>query len=96
MNLSKRGIIPAVALLLFAGIIIVGGSTVYAVSVDDCKDIGIASCDIDGLDAMCDKLFTNPAEDCDKICRSIVGDEKKVGACVLCCNNVKGQLDLED
>ena len=96
MNLSKNGIILSAGLLLFIGIIIAGVSTVYGVSVDDCKGIGIASCNIDGLDEMCDKLFNNPAESCDTICRSVVGDDKKVAACVICCQNVKGQLNLED
>jgi len=96
MNLSKQRIILGVGLLLFAGIILVGVGTVCASSVEDCKNIGIASCEIDALSAMCDKLFSNPAEICDTICRSIVGDDEKVGACVICCQNVKGQLDLED
>jgi hypothetical protein len=96
MSLTKQRIIPAVGLLLFAGIILVGVGAVYAISVDDCKSIGIASCQIDALSAMCDKLFSNPAEICDTICRSIVGDDEKLGACVICCQNVKGQLDLED
>ena len=95
MNLSKQRTIPAMALLLFVGIIIVGGSTVYAGSVQDCLDIGIASCEIEGFETLCKKLFSNP-QPCEKLCRSIVGDDKKVGACVICCENVKGQLDLEE
>ena len=75
------------------GISSLGVSVVYGVSVDDCKDIGIASCDIPGFDKMCDKLFSDP-QPCEKICKSIAKD-KDVAPCIVCCKNVKGQLNLD-
>ena len=96
MNFSKHRIIQAVSLLQSVGIILLGVSMVYGATADDCKGIGIASCEIDGLDAMCDKLFSDPSESCDTICRSTVGDDEGVEPCVICCQNVKGQLDLGD
>ena len=93
MNLLKRHILSAVALLLLIGPVSVPVDPVYAVNVDDCKSIDLDSCkDVDMLDALCDKLFSN-LDTCEDICKSIATGEK-VGDCVVCCSNVRWQLDL--
>jgi len=90
----KRGIILSLlVVMLLAGIVSLSVSAVYGVSVDDCKAIGIASCEIPGLDTLCDKLFSDP-QPCEKLCKSIARDEE-VAACIACCKNVKGQLNLD-
>ena len=94
MNRPRERTFLVVIVLFLTAIVCLPVSTVLGVSVDNCKDIGIASCDIDGLDALCDKLFSNPGETCDTICGGVVSDKEKQAACVICCNNVKSQLDL--
>jgi hypothetical protein len=93
MRRLKRSIPPVLAGLLLAGIFSIPGNTVYGVTVDDCKSIEIDSCDFGFLDALCDKLFSNP-QPCEQICKSVTQGEQ-VGACTVCCNNIKGQLNLE-
>ena len=94
MNRPRERTFLVVIVLFLIAIVSLPVSTVLGVSVDNCKGIGIASCEIDGLDALCDKLFSNPGEICDTICRDVVSDKEKQAACVICCNNVKAQLDL--
>ena len=89
----KRTMLSVLVVILLAGIVSLSVSVVYGVGVDDCKDIGIASCDIPGLDKLCDKLFSDP-QPCEKLCKSI-GRDEDVAACVVCCKNVKGQLNLD-
>ena len=44
------------------------------------------------LDALCNKLFSG-TKSCDEICKSITTGEQ-FGDCMVCCSNVRGQLDL--
>jgi len=94
MNRLRERTVLAVMVLFLIGIAFSPGSIVHGTSVNNCKDIGIDSCDIKGLDDMCDKLFSNPKETCDKICRGVVSEKEGLAACVICCNNVKSQLDV--
>lgn len=93
MALLKRRVRSALPMLLILGAVLMQGSPVYAVNVDDCKSIQIDSCkDVDMLDAVCDKLFSS-LDTCEDICKSITTGER-VGDCMVCCNNVRWQLDL--
>ena len=89
----KRRVLLALPVLLLAGAVSMQGNLAYGVNVDDCKSIGIDSCkDIDMLDALCDKLFSG-FKTCEEVCKSISTGEQ-FGKCVVCCNDVRGQLDL--
>jgi hypothetical protein len=94
MNPLKRRIPSVVSTLLLIGIVSVPGSAVYGVTVGDCKSIEIASCDdVDVLNALCDKLFSDPRP-CEELCKSVASGDQ-VGACMVCCNNIKGELNLD-
>ncbi len=65
---------------------------VWAAGVEDCMSQNIDSCDFSGFDTMCQKLYSNP-QPCDKLCKSFLSGTD-VGTCVICCEEVMPQLNM--
>jgi hypothetical protein len=89
----KRSLL-LIVLALLATPILAGLLTAPAqgATVENCLDIDIDTCDFNGLDSMCQALFSNPRP-CDKVCKGLF-EGTDVGTCIICCQAVKSQLNM--